>query len=131
MPIEPGLRGTAELTVTAADTAEALGSGTVPVLGTPRVVALSEEAIVNALAEHLEPGTSSVGMRVQIDHLQPSVIGTPIEAEAVLETVKGRRLSFAVSVCDPRGLVAAGRVTRVIVDVDRFMDNAVSIHDQV
>ncbi len=124
MPIEPGLRATAELTVTPDDTAEALGSGTVPVLGTPRVVALCEQAIVHALEEHLEPGTSTVGMRVQIDHLQPSVIGTPIEAEAVLETVKGRRLSFAVSASDPRGLVAAGRVTRVIVDVERFLENA-------
>ena len=124
MPIEPGLRATAELTVTPADTAEALGSGTVPVLGTPRVIALCEEAIVNALEEHLEPGTSTVGMKVQIDHLQPSVIGTPVEAEAVLETIKGRRLSFAVSAADPRGLVAAGRVTRVIVDVERFLEMA-------
>ena len=63
-------------------------------------------------------------MKVQIDHLQPSVIGTPVEAEAVLETIKGRRLSFAVSATDPRGLVAAGRVTRVIVDVERFLEMA-------
>ena len=112
------------MTVTQDDTAEALGSGTVPVLGTPRVVALCEEAIVNALEEHLEPGTSTVGMKVQIDHLQPSVVGTPVEAEAVLETVKGRRLSFAVSATDPRGLVAAGRVTRVVVDIERFLEMA-------
>ena len=124
MPIEPGLRATSEHTVTQADTAEALGTGTVPVLCTPRVVALREQAIVQAQEEHHEPGTSPVGMRVQIDHVQPSVIGTPIEAEAVLETVKGRRLSFAVSASDPRGLIAAGRVTRVVVDVERFLENA-------
>ena len=122
MPLRPGLAGTAKLTVSHADTAIALHSGEVPVLGTPRVVALAEEATVAALDGVLDPGQTSVGMRVQLDHLSPSSIGSHVVAEAVLEQVEGRRLTFKVSVDDERGLIAAGKVTRVIVEVERFMD---------
>lgn len=121
MNISPGLRGDASLVVTAADTARALGSGEVEVLGTPRVIALCEEATCGALEGALEPGHTSVAMRVQVDHLQPTPVGAEVAAEAVLERIEGRRLTFTVSAFDQRGLVAAGKVTRVVVDVDRFM----------
>ena len=124
VPLEPGLTAEVAIAVTENDTALALGSGEVPVLGTPRVVALVEEASVKALESRLEPGTTSVGMRVQLDHLAPTAIGHKVRAEATLREVEGRRLVFAVSVRDERGLVAAGKVTRVVVDIDRFMDKA-------
>lgn len=117
-----GLRGDAKLVVTEADTARSLGSGEVDVLGTPRLVALCEEATCVALHEVLGPNCTSVGMRVQVDHLQPTPVGDQVLAEAVLERIEGRRLMFNVSASDPRGLVAAGKVTRVVVDRDRFMD---------
>jgi fluoroacetyl-CoA thioesterase len=113
-----------ELTVTDSDTSIALRSGTVPVLGTPRVVALCEEASVAALDGQLKPEQTSVGMRVQLDHLAPTQIGSDVRAEATLEKVEGRRLIFTVSVNDARGLVAAGRITRVLVDTERFLDKA-------
>jgi fluoroacetyl-CoA thioesterase len=118
---EIGQRGVARLVVTNEDTALAMGSGSVPVLATPRVICLCEEAAVSAINGHLPPGLTSVGMRVQVDHLQPTAVGSPVEAEAVLEKVDGRRLTFTVTVSDPRGLVAAGKVTRVIVDTERFL----------
>ncbi len=121
MDVTVGLRGDAKLTVTAADTARALGSGDVEVLGTPRVIALCEEATCSALAPVMQTGSTSVAMRVQIDHLQPSGVGAEVTAEAVLERIEGRRLSFTVSAFDSGGLVAAGKVTRVVVDVERFM----------
>jgi fluoroacetyl-CoA thioesterase len=117
-----GLRGDAKLVVTPGDTARSLGSGEVDVLGTPRVVALCEEATCAALEGVLESGTTTVGMRVQIDHLQPTPVGAEVVAEAVLERIEGRRLTFTVSASDAGGLVAAGKVTRVVVDVARFMD---------
>jgi predicted thioesterase len=117
-----GLRGLAKLIVTDADTAVAMRSGSVEVLATPRVVALCEEATCAALAGHLPDGSTTVGMRVQVDHLQPTPVGALVEAEAVLEKIEGRRLTFSVSASDTKGLVAAGRVTRVLVEVDRFMD---------
>ena len=59
-------------------------------------------------------------MRVQIDHLQPVAVGQVVTAEAVLEKVEGRRLTFVVSATDERGLVAAGKLVRVVVDADLF-----------
>ena len=124
MPLEPGLAGDVAITVTDADTASALGSGEVAVLATPRVVGLAEEATVKALDGRLAAGTTHVGMRVQLDHLAPTAVGHKVRAEATLERVEGRRLTFNVSIRDERGLVAAGKVTRVIVDIDRFMEKA-------
>ena len=124
MPPRPGLTATVILDVTEADTAIALGSGDVHVLATPRVVALAEEASVKAVEGALGAGSTTVGYRVQLDHLSPTMPGTTVTAEAVLEAVEGRRLTFRVSVTDPRGLVAAGRITRVAVERDRFMEKA-------
>ena len=121
MPIETGLRGDATLVVTDADTAVALRSGVVEVLGTPRLVALCEEATMAALFDRLPAGETTVGMRVQIDHLQPTAVGQTVTAEAVLERIDGRRLTFTVSASDAKGLVAAGKVTRVVVQIDRFL----------
>lgn len=124
MPVEPGLSAKARLTVADGDTARSLRSGDVDVLGTPRVIALCEEATLKAVAGRLQPGQISVGVRVQIDHLAPTAVGEDVEADAKLERIVGRRLVFAVSVADPRGLVAAGRVTRAVVDRERFLDKA-------
>lgn len=90
-------------------------------LATPRLIALCEEASLEALAGKLPEGRTSVGMRVQLDHLAPTAVGHNVTAEATLEKVEGRRLTFTVSANDDRGLVAAGKVTRVVVDVDNFM----------
>lgn len=124
MPLEPGLTAGVELLVTECDTAVALRSGDVAVLGTPRVVALCEQAAMAALNGHLKPEETSVGQAVQLDHVAPSAVGAHIRAEATLSKVEGRRLIFTVSVADGRGLVAAGRLTRVVVDAERFLDRA-------
>jgi fluoroacetyl-CoA thioesterase len=124
MPPRPGLTATVTLEVTDADTAVAFRSGDVPVLATPRVVALAEEATVNAVSDSLAKGTTTVGYRVQLDHLAPSPAGAVVQAEATLESVEGRRLTFRVSVTDSHGLVAAGRITRVSVERDRFLERA-------
>jgi fluoroacetyl-CoA thioesterase len=124
VPLRPGLAATVELTVADADTAIALRSGSVPVLGTPRIVALCEEAACMAIQAELEPGQTTVGMRIQLDHVAPSAVGSTVKAEATLERVEGRRLTFTLSVNDSRGLVAVGRLTRVVVDADRFLEKA-------
>jgi fluoroacetyl-CoA thioesterase len=122
--IEVGLRGEATLIVGAEDTARAMKSGTVDVLATPRVIALCEQATLDAVDGRMPPGHTTVGMRVQIDHLQPTPVGAEVVAEATLEKIDGRRLTFTVSASDTRGLVAAGKVTRVLVEVDRFNSKA-------
>jgi fluoroacetyl-CoA thioesterase len=120
--VKPGLSAEIELIVTEADTAISLRSGSVSVLATPRVVALCEEASVRAINGELDAQTTSVGMKVQLDHLAPTAVGQRVLAEATVERVNGRRITFTVSVNDDRGLVAVGRITRVLVQIDRFME---------
>jgi fluoroacetyl-CoA thioesterase len=124
VPLRPGLSAAVELVVTEDDTALALKTGDVPVLATPRVVTLAEEATVQAVEDQLTEGTTSVGYRVQLDHLAPTAVGGKVRAEATLESIEGRRLTFRVSVSDGHGLVAAGRITRVIVERARFLEKA-------
>ncbi|MDZ4827814.1 MAG: hotdog domain-containing protein [Actinomycetota bacterium] len=124
MPLKTGLAASVTLLVQEADTALALGSGDVPVLGTPRVVALAEQASVEAIADELPAGTTTVGYEVQLAHLAPTAVGGKVTADVTLESIEGRRLTFRVSVTDPRGLVAAGRITRVLVERSRFLDRA-------
>jgi fluoroacetyl-CoA thioesterase len=120
--VKPGQSADVELLVTEADTAVALRSGSVAVLATPRLIALCEEASVKAIAGDLAQGVTSVGMKVQVDHLAPTAVGQSVRAEATVERVNGRRVTFTVSVNDDRGLVAVGRITRVVVELERFMD---------
>jgi fluoroacetyl-CoA thioesterase len=124
MPLRPGLNACASMAVTDRDTALALASGDVEVLATPRVVGLAEEATVRAVQNELDDGTTTVGYRVQLDHLAPTAIGGEVRAEATLELIESRRLTFRVAVSDARGLVAAGRITRVVVDRARFLEKA-------
>jgi predicted thioesterase len=122
--LEPGRSGRASRVVGDQDTAAALGSGEVEVLATPRLISLCEEATLQAVAGALGAGKTSVGVRVQFDHLAPVRVGSLVTAEAVLEKVEGRRLVFTVTATDAAGLVGAGRVTRVVVDIDGFLAKA-------
>jgi fluoroacetyl-CoA thioesterase len=121
MPINPGLRAGFAYTVTEADTAVAAGSGDVPVLATPRVLALAERASVEAVAGALEEGATTVGARVELEHLKATPVGATVEVEAVLERVDGRRLEFAVRLVDRGRLAARGWVIRVVVDRAAFL----------
>ena len=124
MPVKVGLSANVEFVVTEADTAIAMGSGSVPVLSTPRLIARCEEASILAIAGRLAANETTVGAKVRIDHLAPTAVGHTVRAEATVEKVSGRRITFTVSAHDERGLVVVGRVTRVVVDVERFLDKA-------
>ena len=110
--------------VTDDDTAVALGSGDVPVLATPRVIALCERATCQAYAPSLKDGQTTVGTEVQLKHLAAVRPGNEVRAEATVERVEGRRVTFTVSVSDDNGLVAAGKITRVVVDREHFLTKA-------
>jgi fluoroacetyl-CoA thioesterase len=116
------------LTVSESDTAPFFRSGDVPVLATPRLIALCEEATFRATDGHLTAAQSSVATRVQFDHLAAVAIGSVVLAEATLVKVEGRRLTFTVSAArlegDGGGLVGAGRVTRVVLDRASFLARA-------
>lgn len=115
------MTGSADLVVTAEHTAAALGSGTVDVLGTPRVVALVEAAALDAVAEALEPGETTVGTRIELDHLRATAIGRRVVAHAEIAAVDGRRVTFNVHATDDAEVVVArGIHTRAVVDAARF-----------
>jgi fluoroacetyl-CoA thioesterase len=118
-----GLSARIEMEVTEADTAESLRTGSVPVLATPRLIALCEEATCKALEGELPENCTSVAKRLQFDHLVPVGIGGKVWAEATLDRVEGRRLVFTLSVSESSGLVAAGKLVRVIVDRHAFLAN--------
>ena len=124
MALDPGLHASFRYAVTPDDTALALGSGDVPVLATPRVVALVERATCAAVAGALTDDLTTVGVRVEVDHLAPTPVGGTIEVEAVLEAVEGRRLTFGVRVRDDERDVARGTVVRTLVTRERFVATA-------
>lgn len=120
--LTPGLVAKVELTVSDADTAQALGSGDVPVLATPRAVALAEAATVAATTRSLSPGQTTVGVRVELDHKAATPIGRRVVAEARLTDVDGRSLVFEVVLRDGSTVAAEGKVWRVLVDRQRFLE---------
>ena len=124
MDLSPGLCARVEIVVGDADTAQTLGSGDVPVLGTPRALALCEAASVAVTASRLPSDTTTVGTHVEFSHLTPSVVGAVVTAEARLAKVAGKRLSFEVVVRQGETVVAEGRVERVIVDRHGFLKRA-------
>ena len=112
--------------VTDADTAAALGSGDVPVLGTPRLIAWLEAATLRAAAAVINPGQTTVGTAVRVEHRRATAVGGSVEITATApRDAAGRHLTFEVlAVDDSEQVVAAGQIDRVIVDQDRFLQAA-------
>ncbi len=116
-----GLRGSASMRVTPEETAEAWGSGDVPVFGTPSLVALLETAAVNAIAGRLGPGETTVGTWIEVSHLAATPVGLEVRAEAELTAIEGRKLTFTAVAHDTREKVGECRHQRMIVSRDRFL----------
>ena len=113
---------TLHFTVGDEDTAAAIGSGSLPVLGTPRLLAWMEAATCAAVAAELAEGRTTVGSRVHLEHTAATGVGDTVTVSAGLQHRDGRLLRFEVVAEDSRGaLVGRGEITRVVVDVDRFL----------
>jgi len=119
-----GTAATVSLIVAEKDTAVALGSGDVAVLGTPRIVALCEEAAIAALAGSLPEGETSVGTSISIDHLAPTGVGGTVTATATVTEVDGKQVMFILVVKDGGRIAARGTHTRFIVNRHRFEQSA-------
>lgn len=144
MGVAAGQRASVSAVVDDADTAVSAGSGDVPVLATPRLLALAEAAAVAAIAPHLPPGMTSVGTSASLEHRRASPVGVEVVVEAELTEVDGRRLMFSFiareSARHPGGagtggagagdgedlVVGAGTVERVLVDRAAFLARAAS-----
>ncbi|MFA9444359.1 thioesterase family protein [Egicoccus sp. AB-alg6-2] len=124
---DPGLRVNRHLTVGPEHTAEQVGSGDVPLLGTPALLALAEGACVQAICEDLPEGQTSVGAWAEIEHLKATPVGRTVCAHATLIGHHGRRLEFNVIVEDEGETVAKIRHRRVLVDRERFLQKAAPV----
>ena len=126
MEISEGASANRTYTVTDDDTAIAMGSGDVPVLGTPRMIAWCEEVTVMALADELEESQTSVGTRVDMEHVSPTPVGRTVDVTAAVDRVDGRTVVFSIDVTDDNGTAGAGTITRVVVDRQRFIERALA-----
>lgn len=124
MSIEIGMRGRAETIVTPDNTAQAAGSGLVPVFATPWMVALMENAAVQAVQGVLAPDEGTVGTRLDVTHDAATPIGMKVWAEAEVTAVEGRKLTFAVSAFDEAGKIGGGVHERFVIKPDKFLARA-------
>ncbi|EEG77424.1 thioesterase family protein [Dethiobacter alkaliphilus] len=119
--LKQGLTGEAAMKVAKGNTAMEVGSGSVPVFATPMLVALMENAAINALKGQLEDGQTTVGMKVDVAHTAATPIDMTVTAHAELVEVEGRRLRFKVTAVDDAGPVGEGTHDRFVVDQAKFM----------
>ncbi|MFT0899679.1 thioesterase family protein [Candidatus Methanoprimaticola sp. MG2] len=119
-----GIKGSRKVMVDDSNTAEALGSGTLPVFATPAMIALIEATASRSVAPELDDGNSTVGTHLDIAHSAASPIGMEVTCETELVEVDRRRLVFRVSVCDAKGEVGSGMHERFVVDDVKFMSKA-------
>jgi predicted thioesterase len=116
------VEATQTFTVTDDDTAAALGSGSLDVLGTPRLLAWCEAVTCAAIDPTLGEGSTSVGTRVELEHRAASPVGTDVTVSAAASYVDGRLHRFTLAAHHPDGkVVATAEITRVVVDVEKFL----------
>lgn len=124
MELNIGLKGRAETVVTPDNTAQAAGSGLVPVFATPHMIALMEHAAVNAVQAALAADEGTVGIRLDVTHDAATPVGLKVWAEAELTAVEGRKLTFAVAAYDEREQIGGGTHERFIIKPEKFLARA-------
>ena len=122
MKLKKGLSSQSSVTVSAGNTAAAMGSGDLDVFATPAMVALMENAARKAVADALPEGSTTVGAEMNVTHIKPSGLGAEIVATAVLTGVEGRKLTFNVGARDAEGMIGEGIHIRYAVDRRRFVE---------
>jgi predicted thioesterase len=119
--LQIGLQYTSTLLVDSSQTAISLGSGDLPVWGTPSMLALMENAAMLAVAEHLSANTTTVGGLISAKHLMPTAVGKEVKAIAKLIQIDGKKLTFEVQAYQEETLIGKGEHVRFIVDRERFL----------
>ena len=119
--IQEGLTHTSQLTVTEVVTATSMGSGDLPVLATPAMMALMENAAMLAVAPHLPEGSTTVGGHISASHIKPTPVGETVTATATVTKVDGKKIEFEVKAHWGDVLLGEGSHLRFIVDREKFM----------
>ena len=123
MSIEVGLKGRADTVVTSQNTADAVGSGLVPVFATPYMIALMENAASTCLVPYLAEDEGSVGTHLDVAHSSATPIGMKVwaEAEIIAVSENNKMVDFAVKAWDEKGPIGKGTHTRAIISNERFL----------
>jgi predicted thioesterase len=116
-----GIKHAGELTVTESVTARVVGSGDLPVLATPMMMALMENAAMLAVSNELLEGSTTVGGYIQSTHLKPSKIGDEVRVIAEVVNVEGKKIEFKVAAYSGDTLLGEGSHIRYIVEREKFM----------
>ena len=119
--MENKIEYTSHKTVRECDTAQAVGSGNLPVFATPMMVALMENAAMKAAEQLLQEGESTVGSEINIKHLRPTAVGEEVSATATLIAQEGRKLTFSVVATDRNGTIGEGTHVRYVINIEKFM----------
>lgn len=119
--IEIGLKYEVEQVVTEAMTAEAMGSGDMPVLATPAMIALMENAAMLAVRNSLSEGQTTVGTYMDVSHIKPTKVGETVRVEAEVTGIEGKKISFEVAAYWDDALLGKGTHVRYIVDREKFL----------
>lgn len=119
-----GINGCFEAAVTEENTALAMGSGSLPVLATPALVAMMEHGAVNALEGKLEEGITTVGTSISVEHLSPSPLGAHIRVQAIVTAADARSYDFSIEAFDEGGLIGRATHRRVTVKGQRLVEKA-------
>ncbi len=122
--IKKGLKISKEFTVDEEDTARSIGSGTLEVLATPRIVQLVENLCVILLKDEMDKITTTVGSKFDINHISPTFLKRSFKIEVTLSKVEDKKLTFTFKATDQAGEIANGTHIRYIVDTGRFLMNA-------
>lgn len=120
--LKSGIKNTITITVDESKTAKVVGSGMLDVFATPAMVALMEQTAASSVQPHLEDGTTSVGTKIDVQHLSADPVGIEVTCESELVEVDNRRLVFSITVSDKHGIVGVATHERFIIKSERFME---------
>ena len=130
MSLETGLKGSASVLVVHENTAAVVGSGSLEVFATPMMIALMENAALNAVKPYLAEGEGTVGTEINVTHDAPTPIGETVTAEAELVAVDRRKLQFQVQARVGDEIIGKGTHTRFIINEERFFQKALAKKQQ-
>ena len=122
--MEAGITGKQTITVTEEKTAQAMGSGTLPVFATPAMIALMENTASKSVEAKLDEGAGTVGTLINVKHVSATPVGKDVTCETKLDEVDRNRLVYEVKAYDAAGVIGEGTHERFIIDNERFLAKA-------
>jgi fluoroacetyl-CoA thioesterase len=121
--IPVGAQGSFSLVVTPDHLANRFKDATLPpILATPVMIMIMENAALNAIKPYLEAGESALGTRVDVRHLAATPAGRRVMGEAEVTKVDGRRIELRIRATDGTEEIGVGTHDRMVIDLAKFSE---------